>query len=211
MKTDDLIQALSADTKRQPDLRTPLLMGMVPSLAIAVLAVWLVLGFRADLLTALMTPVSVVRVVLTGLLGIIGTRLVLLLARPEGAQSARLWPLAGIAVVALGLLVWAFVTTPQDARQMALVGKTMTTCLVAIPLLSVLPVATLHYVLRQGATTAPAQAGFVAGLAGSGLSAAIYTLYCIEDSPLFYVPWYSLAIMGVTVVSTVIGARSLRW
>jgi hypothetical protein len=211
MKTDDLIRALATDTSRQPDLRTTLLRGMVPSLAVAVLAVWLVLGFRADLLTALMTPVSVARVVLTGLLGIIGTRLVLLLARPEGGQIARLWPLAGIAAAALGLLLWAFVTTPQDTRQMATVGKTMTTCLVAIPLLSVLPVATLHYVLRRGATTAPARARFVAGLAGSGLSASIYALYCTEDSPLFYVTWYGLAIMCVALVSTVIGARSWRW
>lgn len=211
MKTDDLIRALASDTSRRPDLRTTLLRGMVPSLAVAVLAVWLVLGFRADLATALVTPVSVVRILLTGVMGIIATRLVLLLARPEGVQSARLWPLAVIAVAALGLLLWAFVTTPQDARQMAVVGKTMTTCLVAIPLLAVLPVATLHYVLRQGATTAPALAGFAAGLAGSGLSASIYALYCTEDSPLFYVTWYGIAIIAVALVSSVIGARSLRW
>ena len=211
MKTDDLIRALAADTMRQPALRTTLLLGMVPSVAIAVLAVWLVLGFRADLWTALMTPVSVARILLTGMLGIVATRLVLRLGRPGGDQGARLWPLAAVAAAALGLLLWAFVTTPQDARQMATVGKTMTTCLLAIPLLSVLPVATLHHVLRQGATTAPARAGFVAGLAGSGISAAIYALYCIEDSPLFYVTWCGLAIMGVTLVSTVIGARSLRW
>jgi hypothetical protein len=211
MKTDDLIRALATDTSRQPDLRTTLLLGMVPSLAIAVLAVWLVLGFRSDLATALVTPVSVVRILLTGLLGIVATRLALLLARPEGRQSARLWPLALIAIAAIGLLLWAFVTTPQDARQMATVGKTMITCLVAIPLLSVLPVATLHHVLRRGATTAPALAGFVAGGAGSGLAASIYALYCTEDSPLFYVTWYGLAIMGVTLISTMIGAHNLRW
>lgn len=211
MKTDDLIRALAADTVRQPALRTILVLGMGLSLAIAALAVWLALGFRADLSTALVTPVSLARFLLTGLLGVAATRLALILARPEGAQSARLWPLAAVAAAALGLLVWAFFTTPQDARQMATVGKTMTTCLVAIPLLSVLPVATLHYVLRQGATTAPFRAGFVAGLAGSGLSAVVYALYCTEDSPLFYVTWYGLAIMGVTLVSSVIAPRSLRW
>jgi hypothetical protein len=90
MKTDDLIRALATDTLRQPDLRTTLLLGIVPSLAIAVLAVWLLLGFRSDLATALVTPASVVRILLTGLLGIVATRLALLLARPEGGQSARL-------------------------------------------------------------------------------------------------------------------------
>jgi hypothetical protein len=211
MKTDDLIRALSADTVRQPALRTTLVMGLVPALAICLLAVWFLLGFRADLLTALVTPVSLARILLTGILGIAAVRLALLLARPEGGQVARLWPLAAVAAAALGLLAWAYVATPAEARQMATVGKTMTTCLVAIPLLSVLPVATVLYVLRQGATTAPLRAGFVAGLAGSGFAAAIYALHCTEDSPLFYVTWYGLAIMGVTLISTLIGARVLRW
>lgn len=187
------------------------MIGLAPSLAIAVAAVWFVLGFRDDLLTALVTPMSVARIVLTGLLGIIGIRLVLLLARPDGGQRARFWPLTLIAGAALGLLLWAFIVTPQEARQMAVVGKTMMTCLIAIPLLSVGPVATLLYVLKRGASTTPAQAGWVAGLAGAGLSAAIYALYCTEDSPLFYVTWYGLSIIGVALVSRVIGARCLRW
>ena len=211
MKTDDLIRALAADTVRGPDLRNTLLIGLLPALAIAVFAVWLVLGFRADLGSALMTPVSAARVVLTGVLAIAASRIALTLARPEGSATARLWPLAAVAAAAVGLLVWAYVTTPEDARQMATIGKTITTCLVAIPLLSILPVGVLHYTLRQGAVTAPARAGFVAGLAGSGLSAAVYALHCTEDSPLFFVTWYGLAIMGVTLVSTLIGARSLRW
>ena len=211
MKTDDLLRALAADTTPRPRLRRTLVLGMAPSLTLAVLALWFVLGFRADLFTALVTPISVARLLLTGALGFAALRLALLLARPEGAQGARLWPLAAVAGTALGLLAWAYVTTPAEARQMATVGKTMTKCLVAIPLLSVLPVAVVLHVLREGATTAPMRAGFVAGLAGSGLSAAVYALHCTEDSPLFYVTWYGLAILGVTLVSTLIGARVLRW
>ncbi|NJS38416.1 MAG: DUF1109 family protein [Rhodobacteraceae bacterium] len=211
MKTDDLIRALAADTQRGPDLRMMLLAGLLPALGLAAVAVWSVLGFRVDLGAAMLTPVSAARILLTGILGIAASRLALLLARPEGGHTARLWPLAAVAAAALGLLAWAYQTTPDEARQMATVGKTMTTCLVAIPLLSILPVGMLHYTLRQGAVTAPLRAGFVAGLAGSGLSAAIYALHCTEDSPLFYVTWYGLAIAGVTLVSTMIGARSLRW
>ncbi len=211
MKTDDLIRALAADTVRPRPLKATLMLCLIPSLMIAVAAVWLALGFRADIATALVTPVSAIRIVLTAVLGIAAMRIALLLARPEGRDTARLWPLAVAGAAALGLLAWAYVTTPAEARQMATVGKTITVCLVTIPLLSVLPVASLLYTLRQGATTAPARAGFVAGLAGSGLSAAIYALHCTEDSPLFYVTWYGLAIMGVTLVSTLIGARVLRW
>jgi hypothetical protein len=72
-------------------------------------------------------------------------------------------------------------------------------------------VGSLLVMLRRGATTAPAKAGFVAGLAGAGFAAAVYALHCTEDSPLFYVTWYGLAIMGVAIVSAMIGARSLRW
>ncbi len=211
MKTDDLIRALAADTVRPRPVGTTLLLGLIPALAIALVAVWLALGFRADLGAAMFAPVSAVRIVLTAALGLVAVRLALRLARPEAGPTARLWPLAAVAVDALGLLAWAYVTTPAEARQMAIVGKTITTCLVSIPLLSVLPVASVLYALRQGATTTPARAGFVAGLAGSALSAAIYALHCTEDSPLFYVTWYGLAIMVVTLMSTLIGARMLRW
>jgi hypothetical protein len=211
MKTDDLIRVLAADSQPRRSLQASLLLGLLPALAIAVMTVWLTLGFRDDLARSLLQPVSVARIILTGLLGLASVRLALILARPEGAQSARLWPLGVVAMIAVGLLAWAYVTTPEDGRQMALVGKTMTTCLVMIPLLSILPVAAVLYTLREGATTAPARAGFVAGLAGSGLAAATYALHCIEDSPLFYVTWYGLAIMGVTLVSTLIGAGVLGW
>jgi hypothetical protein len=65
--------------------------------------------------------------------------------------------------------------------------------------------------LRSGATTAPGLAGWVAGVAGGGFAAMIYALHCTEDSPLFYVTWYGLAIIGVTVASVLIGRRILRW
>ncbi len=211
MKTDNLIAALAADNRTEPPMRAFLWPALGLALAGAVLVVWISLGFRGDLLASLVNPVSLMRFLLTAALGIFGVRLALVLARPEGLSLARLWPVAVPVGVALGLLVWAFVTTPAEGRQMALVGKTMVTCLVMIPLLSVLPVAAILVGLRRGATTSPALAGFAAGLGGSGLAAMAYAMHCIEDSPLFYVTWYGLAIGGVTVLSTLIGARLLRW
>ncbi|MDP5365519.1 MAG: DUF1109 domain-containing protein [Paracoccaceae bacterium] len=211
MKTEDLIRALAADTQDTRPMMSRLLMGLVPAMLVSLAALWVVLGFRADLAEALRMPDSVARFVLTGALGLLGARLALVLARPEGRDAARLWPLLAVVAAAVALLGWAYVTTPAEGLQMAVVGKTRTTCLVTIPLLSVLPVSAIMWALRQGATTVPALAGFVAGLGGSGLSAAIYALHCTEDTPLFYVPWYGLAILGVTLVSTVVGARLLRW
>jgi hypothetical protein len=211
MKTENLIAALAADNRTEQPPRLFLWPALLLALAVVVLVVRMTLGFRADLLQSLGEPLAVMRFVLTAALGLLGVRLALILARPEGRSLARLWPVAVPAAVALGLLAWAYVTTPADGRQMALVGKTMVTCLVMIPLLSVLPVAAIMVALRKGATTTPALAGFAAGLGGGGLAAMAYAMHCIEDSPLFYVTWYGLAIGGVTAVSTLIGARFLRW
>lgn len=211
MKTENLIAALAADNRKEQPPRLVLWAALLLALAAVVLVVRVTLGFRDDLLQSLGEPLSVMRFVLTAALGLLGVRLALILARPEGRSLARLWPVAIPAAVALGLLAWAYVSTPADGRQMALVGKTMVTCLVMIPLLSVLPVAAIMVGLRKGATTTPALAGFAAGLGGGGLAAMAYALHCIEDSPLFYVTWYGLAIGGVTAASTLVGARVLRW
>lgn len=211
MKTDALIRALAADTQmqRRP---APLALSLLPlGLGAGLLGLWLALGFRDDLGPSLGVPEAVLRFVLTGALGLMGVRMGLTLARPEGRGLVRFWPLAAVALLAAAAVIWALVVTPRDGVQMALVGKTMVTCLVTIPLLSILPVGAILFALRQGATTAPALAGFAAGLGGSGLSAMIYALHCTEDSPLFYVTWYGLAMAGVTVAATLIGARWLRW
>jgi hypothetical protein len=211
MKTDDLIRGLAQDTVKERALSAILVPGMAVAVGFSMLALWMGLGFRADLVQSLGAPVSLARFLLTAALGFIGLRLALVLARPDGRGRANLGWLAAVGAAALGLLIWAYVATPADGRQMAFVGKTITKCLVMIPLLSVIPVAVLLATLRRGATTVPALAGFVAGLGGSGVAAAVYAMHCTEDSPLFYVTWYSLAIAGVTITSTLIGSRLLRW
>ncbi len=211
MKTDDLIRALSADPVPARPLLATLLTGLIPAVGFAGIAVWSVLGYRADLVQSLFDPVSVARYILAGALAFASLRIALALARPEGPMQTRLWPLAVLGAIALGLLIWAYVTTPADARQMAVVGKTMTTCLVSIPLLAILPVASILGMLRHGASTTPRLASMVAGLAGGGVAAAVYALHCTEDSPLFYVTWYGLAIAIVTIAASLIGPRLLRW
>jgi hypothetical protein len=211
MKTDDLISALAADTRPPPRVAGLLLPGLALAFAAALWLVWLTLGFRADLAAALANPVSAMRFVLTGALALAGAQLALVLSRPEGRDLARFWPLVAVAAVALALWAWTFAAVPPGGRQMALVGKTMATCLVAIPLLSILPVAVLMLALRRGATTAPALSGFAAGLGGGGLAAMAYAAHCTEDSPLFYVTWYGAAIGLVTLAATLAGARLLRW
>lgn len=209
MKTDDLINALSQDTVAEPGPGTVLARSLPVALLTSVLGLWATIGFRADLGHALTSLVPLMRHVLT--LALFGLALALgwRLLRPEGRAS--LWPLLLPAAVAAGLLIWTLTVTPPEGWQMALEGKTQMVCLIAVPLLSIPPVAALMLAFRQGAPMRPALAGALAGLAGGGLGAAVYALHCTEDSPLFYVTWYGTAIGIVTLAATLIGARILRW
>jgi hypothetical protein len=211
MRTEDLIRTLAADATPPRPLAATLASGLPPALAAAAAAVGLTLGYRPDLGSAMFDPVSAARYVLPLLLMALALPLVLRLARPEGAEGARLWPLLLPALGAGGLVIWALATTPAQGWGMAWVGKTMIWCLVSIPALSVLPAIAIFAMLRRGAPTAPRLAGMTAGLAASGGAAAAYALHCTEDSPLFYVSWYGLAILAVTAGCAWVGPRVLRW
>jgi len=211
MNTDALIRALASDLAPEPPLAQGLWLRLAVALVFCVALVGVILGYRADLGAALLSPVSALRFVLTlGLFGV-GLRMALLLGRPEGAGLLRFAPLAAVAGLALLAVGWALAATPQAEWGTALRGTTLVWCLSSIPVLSVAPVAVLLATLRRGATSKPGLMGAIAGLAGSGAAAAVYALHCTEDSPLFYVTWYGLAIAMVTAVSSLIGARLLRW
>lgn len=209
MRTDDLIRALAADAAPAPAPARQVLPLFLPAILVSLLAVLTVLGARPDLPQALVSFVPAMRHVLSLAVFAVALTAALQLARPEG--RAALWPLALIAAAALGLLLWAYLTTPPEARLMALMGKTTNICLIAIPILSALPTAALFTALRGGASTRPALSGALIGLAGGGAGAAVYAIHCTESSPLFYVTWYGLAVLAVTAVSALLGPRLLRW
>lgn len=211
MRTDDLIRALATDLEPERPMTGDLWLGLGLALAFCIALVGVVLGYRVDLWSALVTPVSALRPILALALFGFALRIALLLARPEGRPLVRYRPLLGVAALAIAAVVWALVTTPQAELGTALRGTTLVWCLSSIPVLSIIPVWVLFATLRRGATSAPGLLGAIAGLAGSSAGAAAYTLHCSENSPLFYVTWYGLAIAIVTIVSSLIGSRLLRW
>ncbi len=85
-------------------------------------------------------------------------------------------------------------------------------CLASTPLLSLAPLAAILFVMRESAPTWPGLAGAVAGLAaGTGAGATLYAAHCVDDSPLFVIVWYSIAIGLVTLLGAGVGRRVLRW
>lgn len=211
MKTDDLIRALAADVTPVPSVTHGLRVQLAVALAVCAALLGIVLGYRADLGSAVLTPAPALRLGLALAVFGIGLRISLDLARPDGDARVRYWPLLGLAGGATLLVAWALVVTPASDWGRAMFGTRPAGCLLGIIVLSILPVATLMLALRRGATGSPTLLGAVAGLTGSGAAAAVYALHCIEDSPLFYVAWSGLAMALVTAASALIGARLLRW
>lgn len=211
MKTEDLIKALAADSIPEPGTPRSALSALPFALLVALFLLWITLGFRADLGAAILTPISAMRFVLSLGLGVAGLGLVLALSRPHGIS--RRWQMLAGSVVAIALILWGanWLATPSDAVGMAVRGKTLVVCLVTIPVLSVLPAVVLFRALRNGATTRPSLAGAGVGMASGGFAAALYAMHCTEDNPLFYVTWYGVGILAVTIISSLLGQKLLRW
>jgi hypothetical protein len=101
---------------------------------------------------------------------------------------------------------------PQRVPMMTrLIGSNSRLCLVAIPLLSLPPLAAALIGLRHGAPTRPALTGAIAGMLSAGLAATLYASHCTDDSPLFVATWYTIATALVAAIGGLAGAKVLRF
>lgn len=211
MKTDELIKALAADAtgveKKVPArLATAALMGGI----VAAFAMAMSMGVRPDIMDALATWRFVAKLAIVWLAVVAGFVVVSRLASP--IEDARVLKFLAPVVVALVLaVVVEMARVPAEAWGMRLVGQNSFICLMAIPALSLAPLAAGLYALRAGAPTSPGLAGGAAGLLAAAIAAAFYGLHCTDDSPLFVATWYTLATLIVTGLGYAVGSRVLRW
>jgi len=212
MRTDDLIRVLASDQPVPTRSTAGWMMLCVPiGFAVSAVLFSVALGPRPDIATAATTTRFVLKVVEMLLLAGATAVLALRLARPAASTSgAALVVLcaASLPVLAAALELLLVPSAQWSAR---LVGSNSRICLTAIPLLSLPLLAAVLYVLRQGAPTAPGLAGAIAGVLAGAAAATLYALHCTDDSPLFVVTWYSLAIAGVTLLGWALGRYALRW
>lgn len=211
MKTEDLIAAMSADASAQPAPGHALLPRMMAAFGVSALVMLVTLGIRPDLGQALMVPVTAVKWILPLLLAGLACIGVLRLVRPDGRAGLTGAGMLAVAAVGVVLLVRAWLAVPPDQLAMAVRGKSMGVCLISIVIFAVPMMIALMLVLRDGASLRPALTGAFAGLCAGGFSAFIYATHCNEDSPLFYMIWYSVAILIVTLAGALLGRRLLRW
>ena len=207
--TEDLIRDLAS---RPPPAGFPTgrtLVTVVAAIAAAVALFWLAFGLRPDMADAATLPMTWVKSALPLALALLAMPLALASARP--GASLRLWPLAILAAIALALFLQRLLTVPADQLLPELVGQTAAACLLSVTTLSAVPVGLGLLLLRHGAPTRPALTGACLGLATAAGVTTGYALHCTEDSPLFFVLWYGLAITITATLAALAATRVLRW
>jgi hypothetical protein len=212
MKTEDLIEALVQDAPR-PQLSPArrILVAIALGAIVAGVLFALSLGVRPDLGSALETWRFVLKPVLAVICLVSAWWACLQLTRPEvRPQDVAGWLLVTPALLGVAVL-YELVAIPPALWSARLVGSYARICLLAIPLLSIVPLAVLLIALRVGAPRSPISAGAVAGLLAGALSATLYATHCPDDSPLFVAVWYTLAVGLVTATGALVGRRILRW
>jgi hypothetical protein len=211
MKTDQFVELLSGDAAPPRTLQSDLILAGAGGAAIAAALFFAAIGFRPDIAEASGSPRFLFKFVITLSLAITACVAVARFGRPDGQMMRKALPL----VIAPALLVCSALVElfalPEGRWMPHLVGHNARFCLTLIPLLAIGPLTCFLAALRHGAPSNPGLAGAVAGLAASGIAATFYAANCNDDSPLFVVVWYPMAITLVSLAGYLIGRRILRW
>lgn len=214
MNTDDLIDFLSThveavDPRRQDRV---LAFGALGAFALALAASASILGVRPDFGLDLWTSLGfLLKVGFVLTLAIIGAAGLSRAARAGTARPGVLWmALLPLAAVWLAGLVELWGMPMSDWRGMIL-AQDWKLCLVAIPLLSLIPLAVLTLVLREAAPTQLPYCGALLGLLAGGIGGLAYAVFCVNDTPAYLGVWYAAGVAISTFVGWVLGPRLLRW
>jgi hypothetical protein len=212
MKTNDFIDALSADAPAQErSPRRALLIAAVAGAVIAGGLLMLTLRPRPDFSSAMMTMRFDFKFVVTLVLAATAFFVLRDMARPEVQRSRLRAALLAAPVLMLLAVGLELIAVPRDLWMPRLIGHNMRFCTSFIPLFSLGPLALMLWALRRGAPANPVRAGAIAGLVAGGIGAAFYAAHCFDDSPLFVAVWYTLAISFVAGLGALLGSRFLRW
>jgi len=211
VKTDDLIHLLAQDAPVRSRIGKALTMAVIAGILISGGLFFAMIGFRADIDTAMETVRFLFKFVVTIALAVTACAVVFRIGRPGASLRLWGWMLLAAPVLLLGAVVAEMAVMPADSWSARMIGHNARFCLTLIPLLSIGPLACFLFALRQGAPERPGVAGAVAGLAASGIAATFYASNCTDDSPLFVLLWYPIAIAIVTGIGYVLGRRLLRW
>lgn len=209
MRTDDLIEALAGDLTPVRPVRPPFLAVAIGA-AIAVAAVWGVLGPRPDLMPAMAGPAFWLKAAYT--LALAGAALWLTdrLGRPGAAGGVAAAALAGVVALA-GLAAGVEQVTLGEGRLEALLGQSWRKCALLILGVATAAAPAIFLGARRFAPTRPAMMGAAVGVLTGGIAATAYGLHCPEATASFVAVWYTLGVAAAGLVGAVVGRYALRW
>jgi hypothetical protein len=210
MKTEDLIRALAEDRKLTPGVGNRLLLALPLAFGVAAVTFLATMNLRSGMGQFEVARAVGIKLAVTLPLAFAGVFLAWRALEP-GRRKLPVWmlmvPVASLAVA----LVWDLSRFGLDQFSTRLFGHNYLACVMAIPLLSALPLAGMLWAFRHGAPTAPADAGLLTGVGAAGLGASLYALHCPDDSPFFILAWYSLAALIMAGAGRAAGRRLLAW
>lgn len=212
MKLDDLLHTLAEDDSK-PKLSFAARIALAAALGITASALVLVsrMGLRPDYSAALTQPYVQIKVGFAVLLIVTAFHAIRVSAQPEPASFRQIAALLIVPAWILSGITFELVTTPRETWLGAACGTNPLLCLVAIPILSLAPLALTLYAMRSSAPASPGKAGLFVGLFSGGLGASVYMLRCTDDAPLFVGAWYALAILILGALGSLMGSKVLRW
>lgn len=184
---------------------------VIAGISIAGIAFFSSAGFRPDIDRALESYRFLFKFVITIALVASSSHVLFRIGRPGLQIKSWRWGLlAPVALIALGVAA-ELTAVPPDSWRARMIGHNSHLCLTLIPFLSLGPLVCFLHALREGAPEDPSLAGAIAGLAAAGIAATFYAANCNDDSPLFVMLWYPIAIGMVTAAGGLIGRWLLRW
>jgi hypothetical protein len=211
MRTEQLIQAIAADSTRTAPVATVLPVAVLVT-ALAVAAVFLpLIGVRPDIGGAVMHGPVLLKQAFPLLIVLAAGAAALRMACPGRTIGRWGQALALVPAVLVLAVAYELLTQPPAAWMPAMMGQSSGHCLAFIGIMSVPLLAASLWALRRGASTRPALSGALAGLLSGGAAATVYAVHCTEDSPLVYSLWYVLAMVGAAGAGWLVGRRLLRW
>lgn len=213
MRTEELIQSLSAQTRPVPQsaVEQRLVIGLVAGGAVTLALVVATMGLRPDLPGAMMNARFLMKAAYTVALGIVAILAVHHVARPDAAGSGGLWRIAVPLALLAALEGVELAATPSEHWMPMWLGSSWRQCSMRVGVLSLPIFAGLLWSFRQLAPTNLRAAGAAAGLAAGAFGAALYGLHCPEVSASFVVTWYTLGIAIPTAIGALFGPQLLRW
>ena len=213
MKTDDLIEMLGTHVEpvdRRTIMRT---VGIaIGAGGLAALALMLLLfGVRADVTSTRAWLFCVAKLAFTLALVVPAFVYLTRLARPGGERTVSVTLLVAPFIAAVLVAAGSLAVAPRAHWDTMIAGERWLECVLSIPIIAIVPFATIIWALRQTAPTDLVRAGALGGLLAGAISATGYALHCMDDSVPFVALWYGGAIVACTIVGAVLGPRLLRW